>query len=246
MTAAPAPGALLAAMEATWAPAARIALGPWTLRRGEGGGKRVSAATAQDAAAAAARIDEAAAAMRAMGQRPLFMLLPGQEALDAALAAQGYRIVDPVLVYHAPAEALAGLDPRGFHAIRCAAPLAIMRELWAAGGIGPGRLGVMARSGAARCFLLGRHRDRPAACGFVAAAGDVAMLHALHVAPDSRRAGMGRALTGAAAAWALEQGAPHLGLAVTEANLPARRLYEGLGMAARARYHYRALPEDEP
>jgi N-acetylglutamate synthase len=33
------------AMEATWPPAATTRLGPWLLRDGKGGGKRVSAAT---------------------------------------------------------------------------------------------------------------------------------------------------------------------------------------------------------
>ncbi|RMF39913.1 MAG: GNAT family N-acetyltransferase [Alphaproteobacteria bacterium] len=234
--------ALIRAMEATWAPAQRLRLGPWILRRGAGGGKRVSATTAE-AAAGPRDIASAEDGMRALGQPPLFMLTPGQGALDAALAARGYRIVDPVLIFTGAADELAGLDPGGLTTLRCAAPLARMREIWAAGGIGPGRLAVMARSGEARCYLLARHRDRPRGCAFVARGGSIAMLHALEVMAEVRRQGLGRALTAAAARWAAEQGCDRLGLAVTEANAAAIALYQGLGMRVGARYHYRLLEE---
>ena len=41
------PAELYATLEATWPPAARRRVGPWTIRDGQGGGKRVSAATAE-------------------------------------------------------------------------------------------------------------------------------------------------------------------------------------------------------
>jgi N-acetylglutamate synthase len=40
-------------LEATWPPAARHRAGPWVLRDGAGGGKRVSAATAEGPVTAA-------------------------------------------------------------------------------------------------------------------------------------------------------------------------------------------------
>ena len=100
------PAALQQAMDASW-PAATIAvLGPWCLRQGAGGGKRVSAATV---AAAWAETDIAAAeaAMQAKGQRPLFLIGAEDSALDTALAARGYQLVDPVMAYAVPVDRVA-------------------------------------------------------------------------------------------------------------------------------------------
>ena len=66
------------------------------------------------------------------------------------------------------------------------------------------------------------------------------MLHALEVAPDQRRRGLGQVLMRAAAAWARGAGATDLGLAVTAANAPARALYRSLGFVDVDGYHYRA------
>lgn len=240
------PGAarLHAATDVTWAPAAVLEQGPWRLRRGEGGGHRVSAATAlAPEAAEPEALAAAEAAMRGWGQRPLVRIREGEAALDASLAARGYLQIEPSLLMIAPAAPLASGDPRGLGAIRSAAPLAIQREIWAAGGIGPARLAVMERSGPPRVFLLARAGDRPAAVAFAAADGAVAMLHALLVPEAFRRRGLARGLTAAAAAWAVGQGAAWLALAVTRGNAPARRLYEGMGFRVAGAYHYRALPE---
>ena len=43
------PVALAQVMEATWPAASVVRLGPWAIRDGKGGGKRVSAATAETA-----------------------------------------------------------------------------------------------------------------------------------------------------------------------------------------------------
>ncbi|MEM9199275.1 MAG: GNAT family N-acetyltransferase, partial [Pseudomonadota bacterium] len=189
---APTEAAFFDALEATWAPAAREERNGWVLRDGAGGGKRVSAA---NATTDEADIAWAEAAMRGRGQTPLFSLRPDQAGLDAALAARGYVMRDPTLLYAAPAEAIAAHDPAGFHVIRCGASLAIMNEVWAQGGVGPARRAVMDRSGSARVYLLGRLNDRPAGCAFVAIDRDIAMLHALEVAPGFRRSGLGRSAT---------------------------------------------------
>ena len=80
----------LAALDATWPAAEFHDLDGWRLRRGAGGGKRVSAASG------AGKVDHAVAAMATWGQPALFQLWPGDEALDDDLAARGYAIVDPV------------------------------------------------------------------------------------------------------------------------------------------------------
>jgi len=74
----------------TW-PAARLwTEGGWTLRDGQGGGKRVSAATI---AAPEADIAQAETSMRAMGQRPLFMIRSGDDPLDAPNLRRGAMLL---------------------------------------------------------------------------------------------------------------------------------------------------------
>ncbi|MFO1143742.1 MAG: GNAT family N-acetyltransferase [Amaricoccus sp.] len=229
--------AIYAALQATW-PAAEVRrLGPWTLRRGEGGGNRTEAASLEGPLA---DIEVAEAAMRAWNQRPLFILRPGEDALDAALAERGYGVPDRNRIYAARAAELAA--PGELNAIPCVAPLAAMVEIWAEGDIGAAKLAVMARAPARRTYLLGRLDDCPAGCAFVAAHAGVAMLSALHVTPGARRRGLAGHLLRAAAAWAGQAGAGTLALAVKGDNAPARALYERLGMAEFGGYHYRAAP----
>ena len=86
---------LYAVIDGTWPAAAKHAIGPWTIRIGQGGGSRVSAATAalpvQDS-----DIPLAQETMREAGQTPLFMIREGDNDLDQWLAARGYVIKDPV------------------------------------------------------------------------------------------------------------------------------------------------------
>lgn len=243
---APSTAMLNDALEATWAPARHWRLGPFVLRDGAGGGQRVSAATA-DAAASAADVTAAEDAQRAAGQTPLFRLRPDacpwDAELDAHLAGLGYALGDPTLFFTAPTAALAGAALPRLRAFAIWPPLAIQRELWAAAGIGPARLAVMARAVRPATALMGREGDRVAGTAFVACAGPLAMLHALEVHSRFRRRGMAQSLTRAAAHWALSQGADSFALAVTAANAPACALYAGMGMVPAGAYHYRIAPE---
>ena len=155
----------------------------------------------------------------------------------------GFEICDPTLIYAAPVADLAHLAPPGIAVLPADRPLAIQREIWLNDGIGPARIAVMERARGAKCYLLARHNDRTAGTGFVASDGEIAMLHALFVSQDARAQGIGRNITTGAARWAVAQQATILALAVTEANAPARALYEKLGMTAVTRYHYRQLTE---
>ena len=230
---------LFDAMDATWAAAEMSALGPWTLRLGKGGGKRVSAATTSQPVTPA-DISKAEAGMRAMGQPPLFMLRTGNEVLDQMLADQGYRVVDPVLIFAAPIADIAKVNPPPLAAIPGETPLAIMREIWARGGISAARLAVMDRTKGPKTYLFSRHSaDKPGGCAFVAVDGDIAMLHALEVVPAARRKGVGANLLGRAAIWGMEQGAKTFSLVTTSENLPAQKLFTGLGMRVVDKYHYR-------
>lgn len=224
-------------MDATWPAAALHRAGPWLLREGRGGGKRVSAASAE-AQWQPSDIALAEAAQAELGQPPLFVLRAGDEALDAELEARGYRIIDPVIAYAAPVAQLTAVPVPPIRVFPIWPPLAIQTEIWAEGGIGPERLAVMART-ADRTSLLGRINDRAAGSAFVALHGDTAMLHALHVLPEQQRHGLGAHMTRAAAFWARDRGAVNLSLVVTRENAPARALYASLGMQIVGQYHYR-------
>lgn len=221
-------------MEATWPPAAQHVCGPFVLRDGRGGGKRVSAATVLGPWSGS----DLARAEAAMAE-PLFLIRAGDEALDAALEAQGYQVVDPVLAYSAPVEGLAGDGPARMTTFPHWPPMQIARTLWQDAGIGPARLAVMERVRGAKTVILGRSNDRACGVAFVACSGRHAMLHALEVMPAFRRQGSAQNILRAAAVWAKEQGADRLSLVVTVANAPARALYAGMGMTEAGAYHYR-------
>lgn len=234
MTAAlPTPAALFAAMEATWPAAAAWRLGPWWLRDGAGGGKRASAATI----AAGWTPDDIGQVEAAMPQGALFLLRPEDAALDAALSARGYAIVDPVLTYAACTADFAA--PPHMATFAHWPPLQIAVDLWADGQIGPARLAVMQRAPGPKAAILARLKDRAVGVAYVALHADIALLHALQVSPAHRRQGSAQNLLAAAAHWAADHGAATLALIVTTANLPARALYERLGMHPLGGYHYR-------
>lgn len=238
MTPAPPPAAtLFAALEATWPPAAATRAGPWTIRQGLGGGSRVSAATpAGDWTPG--DIPAAEAAMAALGQAPLFRVAEG-DALDAALAARGYRLAYRNCLYGAPVADLAR-EPPFLSALPHWPPLAVTEDIWADCGIGPARLAVMRRVPGPKTAILARTEDRPAGAAFAAVAGAIACLHALCVLPPFRRRGSADNMLRRAALWAQDHGAEWLILAVTADNANARQLYASRGMRVVGHYAYRS------
>lgn len=233
--------AIFETLDKTWPAARQFKLSAWTLREGKGGGKRVSAATASDFAEPQA-IHQAESEMRRMGQTPLFMIRPEDNALDRALSDRGYEIVDPVTIYAIRCEEIAK-RPAPAEAIESWPPLAIQKDIWNEGGVGPARIDVMERAQDPRVTILGRVGDRSAATVFLGMYQDIAMLHALETRQSLRRKGAGRLLMRAAAHWAALQGAEWLTLAVVTDNVPANTLYRVLGMEPVTTYHYRRAPE---
>lgn len=234
------PEDLYAGAEATWPPASATAVGPWIIRDGQGGGKRVSAATAC-APVTAADLPLAEAAMAALDQPCLFMIRDGQQGLDRLLEARGYASVDPVLVYAAPVADLAEAPPpvSAFHLWPM---LAIMEELWEEEGIGPERRAVMARAQGPKTGVLGRARDRAAGVAFAAIHEKTVYVHAVAVTPSQRRQKTACHMMREAALWAQDEGAETVCVLVTEANAGARALYASLGMTVVGKYHYRMKP----
>ncbi|WP_420326479.1 GNAT family N-acetyltransferase [Mameliella sp.] len=231
------------ALDATWPAASRVEAGPWLLREGRGGGKRVSASTARgtwDDGDLSAAED----AMRLMGQDPLFMVRPEDAALDAALAGRGYEKIDPVRLWSAPIALLTDLKLPRVTAFAIWEPLAIMREIWEAGGIGAERQRVMERAPMPKTGLFGRVSDKPAGAGFCAVHAGIAMVHALEIAPEHRQKGLGGWMMRCAALWAAQNGADRIAVAATEENTGANALYAALKMEVVGHYHYRILNGD--
>ncbi len=231
------------ASEATWPCASRCEQGAFALRAGAGGGKRASAATAAPDWSET-DLTASEAAMRASGQAPLFMIRAGDEALDAALAARGYDIVDPVNVWLCPLPRLTDRPIPRVTAFAIWEPLAIMREIWAAGGIGPERVAVMERAQSPKVAILGRIDDKAAGAGYCAVHERVAMVHALEVAQRHRGKGLGGWMMRCAAFWAQEHGATHMAVLCTQSNTGANGLYASLGMEVVGHYHYRIGSKD--
>ena len=230
----PSPTDCLRALDATW-PAKRLwAAGDWVLRDGAGGGKRVSAATPRHPAA-----DPVAgeAAMQAAGLAALFRLGPDERALARRLQDMGYHAFDHTLIYAAPVSDLAAAPP-AVSLFDIWPPLAIMREIWAGGGIGLARLAVMDRAAPPGTGFVARIQDRVAGVAFCGISESLAMLHAVEVAPQFRRKGVATTILRGAAHWAQAQGAQWLSLAVTAANAPARALYARAGMQIVTEYQY--------
>ena len=232
---------LLAALEATWPPASvdETTVPGWRLRDGAGGGKRVSSAVSLGGR----DFEAAAEAMRARGERPLIQVPGSDEALDRALEAAGWEVVDPTVLMVGPSEALAALPlPKHSKNVHVRARLVLLDEIWEAGGVDAARRAVMARCALPKVTVLSRTDEAVAGVAWVAVDGDVGMVHAIEVRAEQRRQGSGRSALAGAARFAAEQGATWLALAVTEANAPARALYEAAGMETVGRYRYRRAP----
>ena len=229
---------------ATWPPAETSTLGAVTIRDGQGGGSRVSAATASEALTDA-DLQAAEAAMRRLGQSPLFMIRDGDVGLDAQLDAQGYQVKDPVSLWSCPAAQLTDIPIPRVTTFVMWQPLAIIREIWIAGGIDPSRQAIMERVSGPKTAILGRFNDKPAGAGFCAIHDGIAMVHALEILPHQRRNGMGAWMMRQAAFWALENGADELTVLCTKRNEAANGLYASLGMACVGEYHYRILPNGD-
>ncbi len=220
--------AVFDALQVTWPPARTLRRGAVAIREGRGGGSRVSCATT-DAVPSLAELRAAEADMRSLGQPPLFMVRAAEDDLDDLLAQQGYKKMDPTLLLAIRVADLQSETP----APRWP-PDADQIALWHAAGVGPDRIAVMQRVTGPKAALRGVDG---AATAFVARHGDQVMLHALEVAPEHRRRGLGRRVVQEAAGWAGPGG--WLTLAVTRANAAARALYASLGMREAGRYHYR-------
>ncbi|MGB0797998.1 MAG: GNAT family N-acetyltransferase [Planktomarina sp.] len=225
------------AINTTWPARSLTVQNGWDIRDGAGGGKRVSAATL--AADALPDIALAEAAMKALNQGNLFMIRDGEDELDTALAARGYRIIDPVTLYACDNCILVNGPLPIAQSYAVWDPIHVMVEIWAAGGIPRQRIDLMHRVTTPKTGILARDGDTPAGTAFIAMHGDVAMIHAVEVLANHRRQGVAQKIMAQAAHWAARQGAKYMTLMTTTDNIAANTLYQQMGMTAVGNYHYR-------
>ncbi len=237
--AAPTASELYHANDVSWPPIAMRRCGPFMIRKGGGGGQRVSSTSLVDKDFLISDIEAAEQATVALRQPLLFMIRDNDQKLDVALEARGYFIKDPVTLLAGPSARLAEYDPKGLVAIDAPEPLAIMTEIWAAGGITEGRMDVMRRAANPKACFLGRIEDQPAGVAYLACDGNIAMMHALEILPDKRRKGLARSMMGAMGAWSARNGAGTISLVVLSSNKAAIDLYRSIGMVEVGTYHYR-------
>ena len=229
---------LARAFEATWPAAEYRDLGGFRIGRGLGGGGRISSALAlgpdwqEDAIPAVARIQ------KDWDQIAQFRVWEDDTRLTEALARHGYGGLRPTELHVVEISRLTDRVPPPLTAFEIWPPLAIQREIWAEGNISTPRQAAMERVTLPRTALLGRLDDHASGAAFVAVDGDVAMIHAVEVAPKMRRRGMAEWLVRQAAIWGAAQGARRLALAMTASNAPAAGLYGKLGFEKAASYRY--------
>ena len=224
--------------DATWPAAEFLTVGNWTIRKGVGGGQRVSSATV-NGPVTSEDINVAEEALGALSQIQLFMIREGDEALDALLEAKGYRIKDPINLYTCSIENLTKIAPERLAAFPIWPPLAIISEIWTEQGINPARQAVMQRANGPKTAILARQNDRAAGVAYVAIHNSMAMLHALEVVPDQRRQGVANNIMGCAAIWAQNNGAKDFSVICVRDNTAANKLYTSLSMENVGHYHYR-------
>ena len=229
-------------IDATWPAEHYVTEGPWRLRQTQGAGSRVSSISAVDQWNDA-DIERAVDAARAIQQHPLFMIKSGEDRLDQALASRGYTIEDPSVIYALPIAPLI-TEPMPYAKAFAMWPrLAIMDDLWDAGGITPARRAVMERATCPKTSLLGRAGDRAAGVAYVGLHGKTAMMHAVEVAREHRRKGVSAWMLRAACHWTAAHGGDEISMVTTRTNAPANAAYASQGGQLVGHYHYRRAPE---
>jgi ribosomal protein S18 acetylase RimI-like enzyme len=230
-----------------WPAPRTLLVGGWVVRIGGGYTKRANSASALSPRGPFAPVLEAAERLYAAhGQEPIFRITPLAPAYaDRELAAEGYRVHDPVRVLARPI----GPPERS-----AAGALRIDRaptEAWLAGSAAANGVPWPLREAHDELHRLITPPaafatltvDGPAA-GFGVAVldRDIVGLFGLVVRPEFRGRGLGAALTQGLASWGAANGATSAYLQVMEANAPARELYAKLGFSEAYRYHYRVRP----
>jgi GNAT superfamily N-acetyltransferase len=219
----------------------------WRLRAMRGVTHRANSVWALDATGDASigeRIDRTEAWYASRHLTPTFQVTGRSrpEGLDGELARRGYRIEAPVSIQ---AAATSDVLTRTFEV-----DAVVARELpdaWFELSAYKGRFarvsdiyrGLLLRIGDRARFALATIDGQPAAVGLGVISGGWMGIFSMLTLPSTRRRGAARAILGALAATAREEGAPGLYLQVERENAVAIALYASSSFRELYGYHYR-------
>ncbi|MGW4944602.1 GNAT family N-acetyltransferase [Actinoplanes sp. NPDC004185] len=187
---------------------------------------------------------------RAAGLPVTVQVSPAEQhsALDAALAARGYRHEAPTLVLTAATAAVIAATPPGaagpsvdvvIHPTASPPWLAAHQQLNGPADTSAVAERVLARVPSPAAFVLIRVDGRDAAIGMLVADGERAGVFCMATRQEYRRRGLALTVLGAGARWAAARDCDSLYLQVEEGTVAARELYSRVGFAHSHRYHYR-------
>lgn len=235
----------------------RIGDGDWLLRYSGGVTKRANSVQVLGPAErpGPADLDAAVAEVEAFyaghGLPSCFQLGPGAPGwLETELAERGYRTADPTLIMTAP---LPGPESDTLEETFGTGPAVAVHErpsldwldAWlAVDGRGgseqvPWARTILTGHPAGYAEVGGESGEPPLAVGRGVPQGEWLGVYCMATEPDRRRRGYGAAVLRALLAWGARRGAERAYLLVTEANKPARALYERAGFEVAGAYTYR-------
>jgi ribosomal protein S18 acetylase RimI-like enzyme len=198
-------------------------------------------------------LDAVEAFYRAAGLPVTVQVSPAERhsALDAALAARGYRREAPTLVLTAPAAGVAAaaapavageaepVRPVVIDAAASPGWLAAYQALNDPAGTTAVAGGVLARVPAPAAFARVAADGRDVAIGLFVAGGEWAGVFCMATDPRYRRRGLALTVLAAGARWAAARGCAGLYLQVEQDNIAARYLYRRAAFTYSHGYHYR-------
>lgn len=227
---------LASALEASWPPAEVIQIDDCRWRRSPGGGTRVNSVLPGPD-------PSIEAILTAAPETPwqVWRLSPEPSDLEKMLAAEGFRPFDETAVLlrsGAPATATSNETVS-----RATAPDAEVSRFWAGLGVGAERLAIMMRARTGRAVLTSRRNGRLVGAAFAAVGAlsenrRVGFIHALAVAPEHRRSGVGAALIGEGARCFENEKAALSAACVVVGNRPAESAFRSASFVEAARYTY--------
>ena len=225
-----------------WPAPHSVAYGGWVFRGGGGYTKRANSANALRPASDFSDVRrEAERFYAARGQPTIFRLSPlaGAE-VDSRLEAAGYEKLDPSGVMTAT------LAPEGVQNSVTLAPSPTpewLDGIAAAQDVAPPQRtmhdAIVQAIAAPAAFATVFVGDVAAGFGLGVGERDAVGLFDIVIDPAFRGRGLGRAITRSLMRWGREGGASSAYLQVSDDNLAARSLYEGLGFRDAYPYHYR-------
>ncbi|MDE2499715.1 MAG: GNAT family N-acetyltransferase [Alphaproteobacteria bacterium] len=230
----------------TWPARQMVPLSGWLLRFTGGLSHRANSVATpdfqgDDAGEAVAQVERA---YRARGLAPMFQVTSGTKpaGLSDLLAARGYAVVSPSLVWTADVDTVRR---------RCeaAAETQTLDEandgfdaLVISGSHSPAdgreRLEILSRIAVPHVRITVVVQGTAVACGMAALAGGRVGINLMRTASPFRRHGYAKHVLRAIADWSHAHGASDVFLSVEEANAPARALYESAGFTHAYAYRY--------